>query len=152
VRMTARGFPHSDIPGSKPAYGSPRHFVVRHVLLRLLAPRHPPCALPCLTKSLLSQCLSSRCLLPCSHGQTFIFGCSSASFLLLRFAIQFSRNSVVLFAFFGDKSYLTTSAFDIQPPIPGFPVFFCVLGGAWLVEPRGIEPLTSCVQGRRSPS
>jgi hypothetical protein len=28
-----------------PAYGSPRHFVVRHVLLRLLAPRHPPCAL-----------------------------------------------------------------------------------------------------------
>ena len=31
------------------AYGSPRHFVVRHVLLRLLAPRHPPCALPSLT-------------------------------------------------------------------------------------------------------
>ena len=43
------GFPHSDIPGSKPAYGSPRHFVVRHVLLRLLVPRHPPCALSSLT-------------------------------------------------------------------------------------------------------
>ena len=41
----ARGFPHSDIRGSTPAYGSPRLFVVRHVLLRLLAPRHPPCAL-----------------------------------------------------------------------------------------------------------
>jgi hypothetical protein len=41
----ARGFPHSDIRGSLPAYGSPRLFVVRHVLLRLLAPRHPPCAL-----------------------------------------------------------------------------------------------------------
>ena len=39
------GLPHSDIPGSMPAYGSPRHFGVRSVLRRLLAPRHPPCAL-----------------------------------------------------------------------------------------------------------
>ena len=43
--ITVRGFPHSEIPGSMPAYGSPRHIAVRHVLLRLLAPRHPPCAL-----------------------------------------------------------------------------------------------------------
>ena len=43
------GFPHSEIPGSKPAYGSPRRIVVRYVLLRLLAPRHPPCALISLT-------------------------------------------------------------------------------------------------------
>src|SRR5690606_12978695 len=42
---TPCGFPHSDIPGSTLPYSSPRHFVVRHVLLRLLAPRHPPCAL-----------------------------------------------------------------------------------------------------------
>jgi hypothetical protein len=39
------GFPHSDIPGSKPACGSPRLFAACHVLLRLLAPRHPPYAL-----------------------------------------------------------------------------------------------------------
>src|SRR5690606_42604 len=43
------GFPHSEIPGSKPAYGSPRRIVVRYVLRRLLAPRHPPCALISLT-------------------------------------------------------------------------------------------------------
>ena len=43
------GFPHSEIPGSKPAYGSPRRIVVRYVLHRLLAPRHPPCALISLT-------------------------------------------------------------------------------------------------------
>ena len=49
MRMNAYGFPHSDIPGSKLAYSSPRHFVVRHVLHRLLAPRHPPCALNSLT-------------------------------------------------------------------------------------------------------
>ena len=47
--MSQSGFPHSDIPGSKPAYGSPRRIVVRHVLLRLLVPRHPPCALISLT-------------------------------------------------------------------------------------------------------
>jgi hypothetical protein len=40
-----RGFPHSDIPGSQPAHGSPRLFAVYHVLLRRLTPRHPPYAL-----------------------------------------------------------------------------------------------------------
>ena len=39
------GFPHSDIHGSKPAYGSPWLFAVNHVLRRLLVPRHSPCAL-----------------------------------------------------------------------------------------------------------
>jgi hypothetical protein len=39
------GFPHSDIPGSKPACGSPRLFAACHVLHRLLAPRHPLYAL-----------------------------------------------------------------------------------------------------------
>ena len=39
------GFPHSEIPGSKPACGSPRLIAACHVLLRLLAPRHPPYAL-----------------------------------------------------------------------------------------------------------
>ena len=43
------GFPHSEIPGSKLAYSSPRRIAVRRVLLRLLVPRHPPCALYSLT-------------------------------------------------------------------------------------------------------
>ena len=43
------GFPHSEIPGSKPACGSPRLIAACHVLLRLLAPRHPPYALSSLT-------------------------------------------------------------------------------------------------------
>ena len=37
--------PHSEIPGSKPARGSPGLFAACHVLHRLLAPRHPPDAL-----------------------------------------------------------------------------------------------------------
>jgi hypothetical protein len=39
------GLPHSEIPGSKPARGSPGLFAACHVLHRLLAPRHPPDAL-----------------------------------------------------------------------------------------------------------
>ena len=39
------GLPHSEIPGSTPARGSPRLFAACHVLPRLLAPRHPPDAL-----------------------------------------------------------------------------------------------------------
>ena len=43
------GFPHSDISGSLRTYRSPKLFVVRHVLHRLLVPRHSPCALFYLT-------------------------------------------------------------------------------------------------------
>ena len=48
-RVHRYGFPHSEIPGSKPACGSPRLIAASHVLLRLLAPRHPPYALSSLT-------------------------------------------------------------------------------------------------------
>ena len=47
--MTRRGFPHSDIPGSKLVCSSPRLFAANRVLHRLLAPRHSPCALSSLT-------------------------------------------------------------------------------------------------------
>ena len=45
------GFPHSEISGSKLTYSSPEHIGVSAVLLRLLVPRHPPCALSNLTFS-----------------------------------------------------------------------------------------------------
>ena len=43
------GFPHSDICGSVDICSSPQLFAAYHVLHRLLVPRHPPCALSCLT-------------------------------------------------------------------------------------------------------
>ena len=43
--MTRAGFPHSDIPGSTLIGSSPRLIAASYVLHRLLAPRHPPCAL-----------------------------------------------------------------------------------------------------------
>ena len=43
------GFPHSDICGSMDICSSPQLFAAYHVFHRLLVPRHPPCALTCLT-------------------------------------------------------------------------------------------------------
>ena len=43
------GFPHSDIRGSRDICSSPRLFAAYHVFHRLSVPRHPPCALSCLT-------------------------------------------------------------------------------------------------------
>ena len=45
----SRGFPHSEICGSQCICHSPQLFAAYHVFLRLLVPRHPPCALTSLT-------------------------------------------------------------------------------------------------------
>ena len=42
--MKGGGFPHSEIPGSKPVDGSPGLVAVCRVLHRLMMPRHPSCA------------------------------------------------------------------------------------------------------------
>ena len=47
------GFSHSDSSGSLLTYSSPKRFAVRRVLLRLLVPRHPLCALCSLTLQIL---------------------------------------------------------------------------------------------------
>ena len=49
IRVLRTGFPHSDICGSKIICISPQLFAAYHVFLRLLVPRHPPCALSSLT-------------------------------------------------------------------------------------------------------
>ena len=52
VRMTGvlpAGFPHSEICGSMNICFSPQLIAAYHVFHRLLVPRHPPCALSCLT-------------------------------------------------------------------------------------------------------
>src|ERR1700676_24866 len=57
-----RGFPHSEISGSKPACGSPKLIAACHVLHRLLLPRHPPCALSSLTTKFTQHTAASTSL------------------------------------------------------------------------------------------
>src|SRR5205809_5943354 len=47
--ISQRGFPHSEIPGSKPICGSPGLIAAYRVLHRLLVPRHSPYTLSSLT-------------------------------------------------------------------------------------------------------
>ena len=53
-------FPHSEIRGSMDICSSPRLFAAYHVFLRLLVPRHPPCALIGLTMFTLLSANGSR--------------------------------------------------------------------------------------------
>ncbi len=103
---------------------SPRLFAAYHVLHRLLLPRHPPSALYYL----------NRVIRPCSNALAFV---RTASPLAIRALLS-------LFLFFCQRS----------PAIPlrlsGGTSASCLSGG--VVEMSGLEPPTSCVQGRRSPS
>ena len=51
LEVCSSGFPHSDICGSMDICSSPQLFAAYHVFLRLLVPRHPPCALLRLTSA-----------------------------------------------------------------------------------------------------
>ena len=83
------GFPHSDIPGSMAICASPGLFAAYHVFLRLSVPRHPPCALSCLT----------------SHTHAFAYvrpaflayasqAVSSATLLLIRYLLKDNSSDV----------------------------------------------------------
>ena len=80
------GFPHSVIPGSKPMCGSPRLIAACHDLLRLLMPRHSPCALFSLTFRRASARHGQRILVLselCRHQQKFCLAHCFTQFLKL---------------------------------------------------------------------
>ena len=60
TEVVSAGFPHSDISGSLDICSSPKLFAAYHVFRRLLVPRHPPCALLCLTAAIYSVTWRSR--------------------------------------------------------------------------------------------
>ena len=51
TEVCSAGFPHSEICGSLDICSSPQLIAAYHVFLRLLVPRHPPCALIRLTNN-----------------------------------------------------------------------------------------------------
>ena len=80
-------FPHSDIHGSQDICSLPWLFAAYHVLLRLLVPRHPPCALSCLTFTIpiafgtaaFGACAPRVELLPLSDNPSDVFPISYVS-------------------------------------------------------------------------
>ena len=77
------GFPHSEISGSTDICSSPKLIAACHVLLRLLMPRHSPCALFSLT------CGVASCASLTRPRQPFSLRCRSHS---LRCSAFFLKN------------------------------------------------------------
>ena len=119
--------PHSDISGSKLVCSSPKLIAAYRVLLRLLVPRHPSCALSSLTtkKQSLKNCL------PVSQHK------------LLTFAdIYISLNINFFLAEFSSRHFLQLSINRRS--------FFSCFPQAVLVGVLGFEPRTSSLSGTRS--
>ncbi len=142
-RISQRGFPHSEIPGSKPICGSPGLIAAYRVLHRLLMPRHSPYTLssltikkleltPCvlLSKDTLRQ-LHAHCA--CVVGKNYRLQDIQLSKITLLFRAQPSARFVAI-----DK----TDCIESGKPF----------GSPNLVENTGLEPVTSWLQTRRSPS
>ena len=119
--ITPGGFPHSEIPGSKPVCGSPRLIAAYHVLHRLPMPRHPPSALSSLTKIVIFFLRTTDFSVCCPY---LIFKEQVDYCFPSRVISDSSREAIILYR----------------------------IAVSQLVEVTGIEPMTSCVQSRRSPS
>ena len=108
-----RGFPHSDICGSLDICSSPQLFAAYHVFLRLLVPRHPPCALPSLT-----------CLFPSFFESFLLFLLFRTSFFFFFASFPgFSFSDVLtrlLFFLFDSVSLIQYSVFKV--------LFLCCYG------------------------
>ena len=126
------GFPHSDICGSRIICISPQLFAAYHVFLRLLVPRHPPCALVCFITCLQSsiedlatfakQMLS---FLDYYHfKELFGFRClDQISFILIIFfCMKFSRYNSFSTDIF--TSHRKSQSFVLKSPIAGKFLFY----------------------------
>ena len=132
-RMTeycSAGFPHSEICGSIDICSSPQLIAACHVLLRLLMPRHSPCALPSLTFVSLSFKRSlvllafpyvSKSSLACSFSSSLSYPSLSfrKNLLLTLLSIQFSNS-------FSPLAPLARFQFPLKSP----PARLCL----WLFE------------------
>ena len=147
------GFPHSEIFGSTPVRGSPKLIAAYHVLLRLLAPRHPPNALLALdqllhlSKNLTVQGTSgspSRAgAIPRPRNSILTREVVPPGNTLTRAARRRPRRQDLCFLSTMSQNHVTkrtTSTPRTSDPL------------RQLVEVNGIEPMTSCLQSRRSPN
>ena len=170
------GFPHSEICGSMDICSSPQLIAACHVLHRLLMPRHPPCTLSSLISFMwvitLEKLIS---FYPFTEKLKISFFFTHHCFALFNFQIakpptswiEVHHFSVVFFwlLFFSLKEKQLVGLSGLEPPTSRLsgvrsnrlsykPIWLWCISSLipTVVEMRRIELLTSCLQGRRSPS
>ena len=144
--IASAGLPHSDIRGSMGICPSPRLFAACHVLRRLREPRHPPYAL--------SNFVVSSFPLPWDrnlrNSRLWVFGIFTRLLvfvLCLVARLGKDRSSLRLardFYSFASSMSMSSSLMCPHPVSPACGSFLSV------VENNGFEPLTPCLQSRRS--
>ena len=170
-------FPHSDICGSRVVRTSPQLFAAYHVFRRLLRPRHPPNALMRLFILIMFLAFALKTSFYClchTHTQVsvkvsviYLYSAYCSSYGLSfpkplstirstykpKFTFLYVNLFVCLFLF----TFSTDQGDRVLPRIKGH-LYISYLSFhkkqilKRMVEVNGIEPMTSCVQSRRSPS
>jgi len=133
--ITRRGFPHSEIPGSKLICSSPRLIAAYRVLHRLPAPRHSPYALSSLSIGIKDDPEAPL------HWDNWSISSSHPHTHCVRY-LWFRKNYRLQNI---QLSKTRTGALPPQSKLAPPPK-------RRLVENTGIEPVTSWLQTRRSPS
>ena len=162
VDMTAHtGFPHSEIHGSMLAYSSPWLIAVNHVLLRLLVPRHSPCALISLIFVYFSDSPYNYCM-SFSAFEIADFGLSYITYVFFLLNVFFSPR----ITFYMQFSRCLVGSSGLEPPTsrlsgvrsnqlsyePAFLTRSTPTPSFQMVEVNGFEPMTPCLQSRCSTS
>ena len=164
------GSPHSGTRGSMGMCPSPRLFAACRAFRRLLAPRHPPCALLRLTdRSRLMRLAwrflgSSRALarllripVPCAAPMGALPPASRRHFSLLDVRWGLPHRLVLFvsirFSRYSWRPLPPMGLSGLEPPTSRLSgVRSNRLSYKPMMEMEGIEPLTPCLQGRCSPS
>ena len=145
-------FPNSEICGSKLICSSPQLIAACHVLRRLLMPRHSPYALFRL------NFLCSLILLEFAYN-LFYNEKAFSHFLFSWIRLSFDMRPNCSFPRFSKRPWFFDLNFFLNPVKLSvrfsylvFNEHSCFAAFAAMVEMKGIEPLTPCLQGRCSPS
>jgi hypothetical protein len=161
LEISREGLPHSDISGSKPVCGSPKLIAAYHVLRRLLAPRHSPYALSSLTIRTRKLTLIDFWLwtlgsayslwpaawsLPASVPMHTACVWSEKTTVCRVFSCQRTRDLTP--SVFGPWCFVLGNFFSHGPRTSDKDLH----ASARMVENTGLEPVTSWLQTRRSPS
>ena len=171
-------FPHSEISGSLAMCAYPKLIAAYHVLHRLLMPRHSPCALCSLTFTRLLYLITSSTV-KSTHSRTQVLFISYLSCFLVLSYIKLRNLSVKNFQSFAfnitkNISWLTSQYIlklyyiihmqfskNKLVGLNGLEPSTSRLSGVRsnqlsyrpiVVEVKGVEPLTPCVQGKCSPN
>ena len=160
--------PHSEISGSKPVNDSPKLIAACHVLLRLPMPRHPPLALSSLSIKLDQTNIRTQLtvtFVPRGDPLTVRWQATNPPvhrIVSVQRIFNFSTIQLSKINFFTPRTNVLRNGFNTIEAITQLihsrrrrhTILSSVL---WfltsdVVEVNGIEPMASCVQGRRSPS